>query len=214
MYKVVYVLVDNENLKFTNELMISLMSLRNKMPQIKISVITDKNTYKILENKKHPIFKYSDIKGIEISNEYSQKEKSRFLKTSLRRYIKGDFLFVDTDTVVCSKFPEAISDADIAMVLDYNCLISNRLDREGVKALNVTEKNGNLAAVKNVNDDEELMIITNSGIIIKIPMNQVSKMSRVTQGVRLINLKENQKVTTIATTKAENEEENTEETVE
>lgn len=45
-------------------------------------------------------------------------------------------------------------------------------------------------------------------------MNQVSKMSRVTQGVRLINLKENQKVTTIATTKDENEEENTEETVE
>ncbi len=85
---------------------------------------------------------------------------------------------------------------------------------KGVKALNVTEKNGNLAAVKNVNDDEELMIITNSGIIIKIPMNQVSKMSRVTQGVRLINLKENQKVTTIATTKDENEEENTEETVE
>ena len=85
---------------------------------------------------------------------------------------------------------------------------------KGVKALNVTEKNGNLAAVKNVNDDEELMIITNSGIIIKIPMNQVSKMSRVTQGIRLINLKENQKVTTIATTKDENEEENTEETVE
>ena len=85
---------------------------------------------------------------------------------------------------------------------------------KGVKALNITEKNGNLAAVKNVNDDEELMIITNSGIIIKIPMNQVSKMSRVTQGVRLINLKENQKVTTIATTKDENEEENTEETVE
>ena len=85
---------------------------------------------------------------------------------------------------------------------------------KGVKALNVTEKNGNLAAVKNVNDDEELMIITNSGIIIKIPMNQVSKMSRVTQGVRLINLKENQKVTTIATTKDENEDENTEETVE
>ena len=85
---------------------------------------------------------------------------------------------------------------------------------KGVKALNVTEKNGNLAAVKNVNDDEELMIITNSGIIIKIPMNQVSKMSRVTQGVRLINLKENQKVTTIATTKDENDDENTEETVE
>ena len=76
---------------------------------------------------------------------------------------------------------------------------------KGVKALNITEKNGNLVSVKNVNENEDLMIITNSGIIIKIPVNQVSKMSRVTQGVRLINLKDNQKVTTIATTKDEEE---------
>ena len=74
---------------------------------------------------------------------------------------------------------------------------------KGVKALNITEKNGNLVAVKNVNDDEDLMIITDSGIIIKIPMHQVSKMSRVTQGVRLINLKDEQKVTTIATSEKE-----------
>ena len=49
------------------------------------------------------------------------------------------------------------------------------------------------------------MIITDSGIIIKIPMNQVSKMSRVTQGVRLINLKDEQKVTTITTSEKEEE---------
>ncbi len=85
---------------------------------------------------------------------------------------------------------------------------------KGVKALNITEKNGNLVAVKNVNDEESLMIITDSGIIIKIPVSQVSKMSRVTQGVRLINLKDNQKVTTIATSLDENEEKNEEETIE
>ncbi|MBO6195041.1 MAG: DNA gyrase subunit A [Bacilli bacterium] len=76
---------------------------------------------------------------------------------------------------------------------------------KGVKALNITEKNGNLVAIKNVNDEEDLMIITDSGIIIKIPMNQVSKMSRVTQGVRLINLKDEQKVTTITTSEKEEE---------
>ena len=76
---------------------------------------------------------------------------------------------------------------------------------KGVKALNVTEKNGNLVSVKNVNNDDDLMIITDSGIIIKIPMNQVSKMSRVTQGVRLIHLKDDQKVTTIATSVKEEE---------
>ncbi len=84
---------------------------------------------------------------------------------------------------------------------------------KGVKALNITEKNGNLVSIKNVNDSENLMIITDVGIIIKIPINQVSKMSRVTQGVRLINLKENQKVTTIATTNDEEEKENQEETI-
>ena len=82
---------------------------------------------------------------------------------------------------------------------------------KGVKALNITEKNGNLVSVKNVNDSEDLIIITDSGIIIKIPMNQVSKMSRVTQGVRLINLKDDQKVTTIATSEKEEEIETIEE---
>ncbi len=85
---------------------------------------------------------------------------------------------------------------------------------KGVKALNITEKNGNLVAVKNVNENENLMIITDSGIIIKIPMSQVSKMSRVTQGIRLINLKDNQKVTTVATTEEEIHELSEEETVE
>ncbi len=81
---------------------------------------------------------------------------------------------------------------------------------KGVKALNVTEKNGNIVAVKNVNLEEDLMIITNSGIIIKIPINQVSKMSRVTQGVKLINLKDKQKVTTVSTTPKEEDEDNSE----
>jgi DNA gyrase subunit A len=56
---------------------------------------------------------------------------------------------------------------------------------KGVKALNITEKNGNLVSVKNVNDDEDLMIITDSGIIIKLPLEQVSTLKRATQGVRL-----------------------------
>ena len=51
-----------------------------------------------------------------------------------------------------------------------------------------------------------LIIITNSGIIIRIPLEQVSKMSRVTQGIRLISLKDNQKVATVTISKKEVEE--------
>ena len=71
---------------------------------------------------------------------------------------------------------------------------------KGVKALNVTEKNGPMASLKCLNPDDklDLMIITDSGIIIKLPLEQVSTLKRATQGVRLINLKDEQKVSTVA----------------
>ena len=69
---------------------------------------------------------------------------------------------------------------------------------KGVKGLNVTEKNGNIVAIKTTYGEEDLMIITNSGIIIRLPLEQVSTTGRVAQGVRLINLKEGQKVSTVA----------------
>ena len=71
---------------------------------------------------------------------------------------------------------------------------------KGVKALNITDKNGMMVALKCVNPENEsdLMIMTDSGIIIKLPLEQVSTLKRATQGVRLINLKEDQKVSTVA----------------
>ena len=69
---------------------------------------------------------------------------------------------------------------------------------KGVKALNITEKNGNIVSFKIVNGDEDLMVITDSGIIIRLPLSQVSSTGRVAQGVKLINLKDNQKVSAIA----------------
>jgi len=76
---------------------------------------------------------------------------------------------------------------------------------KGVKALNVTEKNGNIVSFKMVNGTEDLMIITDSGIIIRLPLTQVSSTGRVAQGVKLINLKDNQKVSTIAIIEHEEE---------
>lgn len=73
---------------------------------------------------------------------------------------------------------------------------------KGVKALNITEKNGNMVALKYVNpnyvDKLDVMIITDSGIIMRMPLSQISTLKRATQGNRLINLKDNQKVATIA----------------
>ena len=77
---------------------------------------------------------------------------------------------------------------------------------KGVKALNVTEKNGNIVAFKIVTGNEDLMIITDSGIIIRLSLSQVSTTGRVAQGVKLINLKDEQIVSTVALIEKENEE--------
>ncbi|MBR2678740.1 MAG: DNA gyrase subunit A [Bacilli bacterium] len=81
---------------------------------------------------------------------------------------------------------------------------------KGVKALNVTEKNGMMSSLKCLKVDAplDLMIMTNSGIIIKLPLDQVSTLKRATQGVRLINLKEDQKVSTVALVEKEEESDN------
>ena len=82
---------------------------------------------------------------------------------------------------------------------------------KGVKALNITEKNGNIVSFKVVHGDEDLMIVTNNGIIIRMPLEQVSSTGRVAQGVRLINLKDDQKVSTIAVLEKEETEKTEEE---
>jgi len=79
---------------------------------------------------------------------------------------------------------------------------------KGVKALNITEKNGNIVAFKIVSGDEDVMIITDSGTIIRLPLDQISSTGRVAQGVRLINLKEDQKVSAIALFEKNSEEDN------
>ncbi len=69
---------------------------------------------------------------------------------------------------------------------------------KGVKCYKITEKTGYVVGVKAVNDDHEIMMITTGGIIIQIPMNDVSTLGRITSGVKLINLDEDVTVAQIA----------------
>lgn len=78
---------------------------------------------------------------------------------------------------------------------------------KGVKALNITEKNGNIASVKVVDEAKELVIMTNTGTTMRMTLEQINTLGRVTQGVRLIHLKDNQYVTTISLVEKESPEE-------
>ena len=77
---------------------------------------------------------------------------------------------------------------------------------KGVKALKVTEKNGSLIDLRNVKGNEDLMLISNAGMVIRISLNQLSTLKRSTQGVKLVNLKEGQFLATVSVVNKEDEE--------
>ena len=78
---------------------------------------------------------------------------------------------------------------------DYR--ITNR-GGKGVKTLNISDKTGNLVAIKNVDDNNDLMIINKSGIVIRMSVEDLRVMGRATQGVRLINIKDDDSIAAVA----------------
>ena len=83
--------------------------------------------------------------------------------------------------------------------------ITNR-GGKGVKTINITEKTGNLIALKDVTDRHDLMIITQNGNLLRSPVSALRIMGRATQGVRLINLKENDTIASVASVLVNDEE--------
>ena len=83
--------------------------------------------------------------------------------------------------------------------------ITNR-GGKGVKTISVTEKTGNLVAIKSVLEEDDLMIINKSGMAIRLPVSDLRVMGRATQGVRLINIKGNDSIAAVAKVMKEDEE--------
>ena len=82
---------------------------------------------------------------------------------------------------------------------------------KGVKTINTTEKNGNIVSLRAVNGDEDLLIITDAGIVIRVPMEQVKTAGRNTQGVRLIKVADDSKVSTVEIVEKSEQDDETEE---
>jgi len=69
---------------------------------------------------------------------------------------------------------------------------------KGVKTVNVTEKNGRLSTLRTVSDDQDLIVVSDKGVVIRTHVDQISQTKRATQGVRIIRLRPDHKVSTIA----------------
>ena len=78
---------------------------------------------------------------------------------------------------------------------------------KGVTTLNMTDKTGKIITTKSVNGDEDIMVITEGGILIRTSLKEVSVVGRNTQGVKIIRIKENEKVSSIAVVKGDSTDE-------
>lgn len=118
MIKLVYVLTGTEKSEYLNMLRISVASAVLQMPTVPIEIVTDRSTgeYLLANN----VFDNENVfvHCADTPESYSIVEKSRFLKTNLRRLVKGDFLFIDSDTIVCADFSDITPEASLNFVLD------------------------------------------------------------------------------------------------
>ena len=120
-YCVCYVLTDDEKRKYTKQLLISIRSVKKHMPDIPVKILTDIDTYSKLDsNQFRALGRNISLLPIPTPDNYSKALTSRYLKTNLRTFLQGDFLYIDTDTVICKPFPEVISSKSLALVEDRN----------------------------------------------------------------------------------------------
>lgn len=115
-----------------------------------------------------------------------------------------------------------VSEKGLGKITDMNEFTVKHRGGKGIKCYKISEKTGNVVGVKAVDDTREVMLITTEGVIIQIECKDISKLGRITSGVKLINLDENVTVATIAKVskkpenekgeeiETENDEENTE----
>lgn len=124
--KYLYVLVSNSTDFYSEQAFLSIYSLKLKTPNAFVSLLVDNHTAEYLEKKFQELIKsVNEFKVIELDKEYSNKEKSRILKTTMRQQIDGDFLFIDCDTVICDDLSEIEKcQLDIACVLDSHVPVS------------------------------------------------------------------------------------------
>lgn len=131
--------------------------------------------------------------------------------------VKAITLTSSTDRVVGMICVEGESEKDILVVSEHGYGKRSSLDdyREtnrggkGVKTINITEKTGNLIAIKEVTDEDDLMIMNRSGITIRLKVADLRVLGRTAQGVRLINLKETDSIAAVTQVPTSEEEEET-----
>ena len=121
--KYVYVLASSVKDFYLEQAYISMFSLKHHMPDAHVVLLTDDITYASFVGLRKEELRYADeVIPVPLDAAYNQRQRSRLLKTLVREYVEGDYLFIDCDTVICRPFEslEPLSQ-DMAACVDTHC---------------------------------------------------------------------------------------------
>ena len=124
--KYLYVLTSDNSDSYLEQTLLSITSLRLQMPEANISLLVDDITERTLSDQRAKILKLTnELKSVKVDEPFNKQARSRWLKTSMRRHIEGDFLYIDGDTIIADDL-SPINDLDIELghVLDDHGYLS------------------------------------------------------------------------------------------
>lgn len=142
--QIIYVTISSDKDVFLEELWVSAYSARLYNPNAIIKVLVDKATSERIKENNHLHALFSEVITVSVPEKYSLKERSRELKTRIREIICGNFLYIDTDTIICRSLENIDQcESDVAGIPDSNiCMADNPFAKgmtESVKNIFGTE---------------------------------------------------------------------------
>lgn len=133
--KIVYAVVSDEKDVYMEEVFLSTYSLRRHNPDAFVELVVDSKTDATIKGGREKMLKYVNKKTVvNVPGHYNKVQTSRYIKTSLRQTVEGDFLFIDSDTIVTDSLAEADSlTGNVMMVLDYHVSLQQRYNAKSVR---------------------------------------------------------------------------------
>lgn len=122
--KIVYVVISSEQDNYFEQVWASAWSLKHYNPEAHILLLTDEETKLTIysDARKESLNYIDEIVTVDFDADYTNKEKSRWIKTNMRNFISGDFLFIDADTIICGDLSAVDSlTCSVGAVLDSHC---------------------------------------------------------------------------------------------
>ncbi len=141
---ILYVLVSSENDTYYEQTLISIQSLRKYMPDANVYLLVDEKTEKTLTGKRALPENYKiNLISIKTPDEYNARNRSRYLKTTMYKYMDEDYLYIDGDTIICDRLDDIDTNIKLGMVLDGNQKVSKAFYKNNIYKYNGSRVNCN-----------------------------------------------------------------------